>query len=81
MQDNGKKIPKDYKLSQLYDTKIAQLIRPSVTAISIPIFDIGAICGRLIVKEIENKEHKATYVFRPNEVMLPYTLIERDSTK
>ena len=81
MQDNGKSIPKDYKLSQIYDTKIAKLIRPGITSISLPMFDIGAICARLIVKEIENKEHKTGYVFKANEVILPYNLMERNSTK
>ena len=81
MQDNGKSIPEDYKLSQIYDTKIAKLIRPGITSVSLPMFDIGAICARLIVKEIENKEHKTGYVFKANEVILPYNLMERNSTK
>lgn len=81
LQDNGKSIPDDYKISQIYDTKIAKLIRPGITSISLPMFDIGAICARLIVKEIENKEHKTGYVFKANEVVLPYNLMERGSTK
>lgn len=83
LQDNKKQIPKDYKIAQVYDTQITKLIRPGVTAISIPLYDMGAICARMIVKEIEqreNKDPKAREV-KPNEMILPYKLIERESTK
>ena len=83
LQDNNKQIPKDCKIVQIYDTQITKLIRPGITAISIPLYDMGAICARMVIKEIElreNKEHKVNEI-NLNEMILPYKLIERESTK
>lgn len=82
IQDMGKSIPKDYKIAQVYDTNVTGLIRPGITAISIPLYDIGAVSARMVIKEIEqreNKDFKSDIVLK--DIVLPYTLIERESTK
>ena len=76
LQDSGKKIPKDIRLAQIYDTRISKLIRPGVTSISIPLYDMGAICARMIVKDIDGKDQEN----KISEMILPYTLVEREST-
>lgn len=80
-QDLGIDIPKDIKLAQLYETSMTKLVRPSVTAISIPYYDIGAICARMIVKQIDAKEKDTKASSEFGHMILGAKLIYRDSTK
>lgn len=80
LEDLGKKVPEDFKIAQLYDTQITKLIRPGITAISIPLYDMGAIAARMVVKDIDAKENKM-YDYKNNDMVLPYVLMERGSTK
>jgi LacI family transcriptional regulator len=51
------------------------MARPSVTSISQPLYDIGAVAMRLLTK-LMNKED-----IEEKSVILPYGLIEKGSTK
>ncbi|EHL15870.1 hypothetical protein HMPREF9630_02001 [Peptoanaerobacter stomatis] len=78
LQDNGKAVPDDVKVAQVYETQITKIIRPGITSISLPLYDMGAVCARMIVKDIENREKSKEK--KINEMILPYTLVERKST-
>ncbi|MDB5120033.1 MAG: periplasmic binding protein/LacI transcriptional regulator [Sphingobacteriales bacterium] len=56
------------------DDPIGTIISPSLTTIQEPAFNIGKICCELLLKHIKKK------YFQPNEVILPGTLIVREST-
>ncbi len=73
--DNGFKVPDDVSVTGFYDTKIAELYRPQLTTIHQPIYDIGAVAIRLLIKQINGEEKERTHFY------LPHELIERDSTK
>jgi len=73
--DHGYKVPEDVSVTGFYDTKIAELYRPQLTTIHQPIYDIGAIAIRLLIKQINGEEKERTHFY------LPHQLIERDSTK
>lgn len=73
--DNGYKVPDDISVVGFYDTKLARLYRPQLTTIHQPIYDIGAVAIRLLIKQIKG-ESKETQQFK-----LPHTLVERDSLK
>ncbi|OPJ56502.1 LacI family DNA-binding transcriptional regulator [Alkalithermobacter paradoxus] len=73
--DKGYKVPDDISVVGFNDIKLASLYRPSLTTIKQPIYDMGAVSIRMIVKMIDGEqlEDKHTY--------LPYELIERQSVK
>jgi len=50
------------------------MIRPSLTVIKQPIYDMGAVAARIIVKLIDNQDVEEKYI------ILPHTLIERQSS-
>ncbi len=73
--DNGLNVPKDISVSGAYDSKMSRYYRPKLTTIKYPIYDIGAIAVRLIIKKINGQEPKDKLI------QMPYELVIRDSTK
>ena len=73
--DNGYGVPSDVSVVGFYDTKLAKMYRPQLTTIRQPIYDIGAISIRLLIKQINNPEEGIQHF------ILPHELIERDSLK
>lgn len=73
--DNGLNVPGDISVAGAYDSKIARIYRPKLTTVKHPIYDIGAIAVRLIIKKINGQEPKDKLI------VMPYELIIRDSTK
>lgn len=73
--DSGLNVPNDVSVVGFYDTKIAQLYRPQLTTIHQPIYDIGAISIRLLIKQINGDEKESKHFY------LPHDLIVRDSTR
>ena len=45
-------MPKDFKLVSFSNMKIASLLKPSLTTISQPAFEIGTECARLLMKKL-----------------------------
>ena len=72
--DNSIKVPEEVKIAGYDDIKIASMVRPSLTTIKTPIYDIGAVSARMIIKMI-NKEQLDS-----KHIILPYTLMNRQST-
>ncbi len=75
--DNGYKIPEDVQVASFHDTKIASLFRPRLTTIKQPIFDLGSMATRMLIKKI-NDEDGAN---ESNIKIMPHELIKRDSSK
>lgn len=73
--DNGKRVPEDISVVGSYDSRISRIYRPKLTTIKHPIYDIGAIAVRLIIKKINGQEPKDKLI------LMPYEIIIRDSTK
>ncbi len=71
--DYGYKVPEDVSVAGYNDIKLASIYRPNLTTIHQPIYDIGAVAIKKIIKKINN-EHTE------NIVVLPHKLIIRDST-
>ncbi|SHJ89112.1 LacI family DNA-binding transcriptional regulator [Tepidibacter formicigenes] len=71
--DNGYKVPEDISVAGFNDIKLASLYRPSLTTIKQPIYDMGAVSIRMIVKMINEEE------IGDKNIYLPYKLIERQS--
>ncbi|MEZ0479832.1 catabolite control protein A [Planococcus sp. SSTMD024] len=71
----GKQIPEDVEVITYENSKLARMARPMLTAVALPLYDIGAVSMRLLTKYMNNEE------IEENQVVLPYRLEERQSTK
>jgi len=74
-QDDGLSIPDDLEVITSDNTKLTLMVRPQLTTIVQPLYDIGAVAMRLLTKYM-NKEK-----VQDNVVVLPHRLETRGSTK
>ncbi|WP_335871297.1 catabolite control protein A [Bacillus sp. 2205SS5-2] len=74
-QDNGLSIPEDIEVISFDNTRLALMVRPQLTSIVQPLYDIGAVAMRLLTKYM-NKE-----TVDENIVVLPHRIEYRNSTK
>ncbi|MGM0843903.1 MAG: catabolite control protein A [Bacillota bacterium] len=74
-QDQGVNIPGEAEVISFDNTRLALMVRPQLTSIVQPLYDIGAVSMRLLTKYM-NKEK-----VDENTVVLPHRIEERDSTK
>ncbi|KYG91467.1 catabolite control protein A [Metasolibacillus sp. FSL H7-0170] len=74
-QDAGKQVPNDIEVISFENSKLARMVRPQLSSVALPLYDIGAVAMRLLTK-IMNKEEVAEQT-----VVLPYHMEIRSSTK
>ncbi|MDT8859364.1 catabolite control protein A [Alkalihalobacillus sp. MEB130] len=74
-QDHGFSIPDDFEVIGFDNTRLATMVRPTLTTVVQPMYDIGAVSMRLLTK-LMNKEEVTDQV-----VVLPHRIEFRQSTK
>lgn len=74
-QDLGYNVPEDIEVTGFNNTRVAMMVRPTLTTVMQPMYDIGAVAMRLLTKYMNKEE------VEEKEVILPHRIIERDSTK
>ncbi|WP_174614067.1 catabolite control protein A [Virgibacillus ihumii] len=74
-QDKGYNVPEDLEVFGFDNTRLATMVRPTLSTIVQPMYDIGAVAMRLLTKFM-NKEEVAE-----KKVVLPHRIEERKSTK
>jgi LacI family transcriptional regulator len=74
-QDNGVSIPDDVEIISFDNTRLALMVRPQLTSVVQPLYDIGAVAMRLLTKYM-NKE-----TVDEETVVLPHRIEHRHSTK
>lgn len=74
-QDNGLSIPNDVEIIGFDNTRICSMVRPTLTSVVQPMYDIGAVSMRLLTKYMNNEK------IEEHRVILPHRLEERQSTK
>jgi LacI family transcriptional regulator len=74
-EDKGFNIPNDFEVITSDNTRLSLMVRPQLTTVVQPLYDIGAVSMRLLTK-LMNKE-KVT----DNIVVLPHRIEHRQSTK
>ncbi|MFC4556724.1 catabolite control protein A [Virgibacillus kekensis] len=74
-QDRGYQVPGDLEVFGFDNTRLATMVRPTLSTIVQPMYDIGAVAMRLLTKYM-NKE-----AVEEKKVVLPHRIIERSSTK
>lgn len=74
-EDKGYSIPEDFEVISSDNTRLSLMVRPQLTTIVQPLYDIGAVAMRLLTK-LMNKE-----TVDEQTVILPHRLEYRQSTK
>ena len=75
IQDEGLRVPEDIEVFGFNNTRISLMVRPTLTTVVQPMYDIGAVAMRLLTKYMDKEE------VEENTVILPHRIIKRDSTK
>ncbi|MCR6095493.1 catabolite control protein A [Salipaludibacillus agaradhaerens] len=73
-QDAGVKVPEDIEIIGFDNTRLATMVRPTLSTVVQPMYDIGAVSMRLLTKYM-NKEDVSE-----NVVILPHHVEYRQST-
>ncbi|ALS21518.1 catabolite control protein A [Paenibacillus naphthalenovorans] len=76
LQDNGLKVPDDVSVISVDNIRMASMVRPQLTTVAQPMYDIGAVAMRLLTK-LMNKETKDASEL--TQVTLPHDIIQRNS--
>ncbi len=71
----GYKVPEDFEVVGLQNTKYAILSRPTLTCVDTPVYDIGAVSMRLLTKLMTGEE------VQDDKILLPSHVVKRESTK
>ncbi|WP_064092666.1 catabolite control protein A [Rossellomorea aquimaris] len=74
-QDQGVSIPEEVEVISFDNTRLALMVRPQLTSVVQPLYDIGAVAMRLLTKYM-NKE-----TVEESTVVLPHRVEHRNSTK
>jgi LacI family transcriptional regulator len=74
-QDKGVNIPNDLEVITSDNTRLAMMVRPQLTSVVQPLYDIGAVAMRLLTKLMEKEE------VNEHVVTLPHRIEKRSSTK
>ncbi|CQR48159.1 Catabolite control protein A [Paraliobacillus sp. PM-2] len=75
IQDKGLRVPEDIEVFGFDNTRLATMVRPTLSTIVQPMYDIGAVAMRLLTKYMNKEEVEEA------NVILPHQIIERNSTK
>ena len=73
-QDAGYSIPEDFEIIGFDNTRLATMVRPTLTSVVQPIYDIGAVSMRLLTKYMNNED------VEEHAVLLPHRIEYRQST-
>lgn len=71
--DLGYKVPEDILVVGFYDIEFSKMCRPKLTTVKQPLYDMGAVAIRMIIKMVKGIE------IDEKKVELPYTISDRDS--
>ncbi len=73
IQDFGLKVPEDISVISVDNTRMASMVRPKLSSVAQPMYDIGAVSMRLLTKLMKKENVEQA------RVILPHELISRQS--
>ena len=74
LTDRGVKVPQDFEIITGNNSMLTQMVRPKLSSIQIPLYDIGAVAMRLLTKIMNSEE------VEEHQIILPHRFIARGST-
>ena len=75
IRDAGLVVPDDYEIICFEHSNLARIVRPQLTSVVVPLYDLGAVAMRLLTKLMSDEE------VEEKQVYLPYRFEERGSLK
>lgn len=75
LQDRGIKVPEEFEIVASNNSPITQYVRPQLTSIQFPLYDVGAVSMRLLTKIMNSEE------IDEKQIILPYKMIKRGTTR
>lgn len=73
-QDMGYRVPEDVEVFGFDNTRLSQMVRPTLSTVVQPMYDIGAVAMRLLTKFMNKEE------VEERKVILPHRIEKRNST-
>ena len=74
-KDAGVKVPEEFEVVTSNNSKLTEIVRPQLSSITQPLYDIGAVAMRFLTKMMNKEE------VTEKTIQLPYGYIKRSSTK
>ncbi|MCE4956366.1 catabolite control protein A [Macrococcoides caseolyticum] len=74
-QDDGKVVPDDLQVISFNNTRLVKMVRPKLSSVMQPLYDIGAVGMRLLTKYMNDEPIEESHV------TLPYGIVYRGTTK
>ncbi|QRN50323.1 catabolite control protein A [Macrococcoides bohemicum] len=75
VQDDGKDIPNELQVISFNNTRLVKMVRPKLSSVMQPLYDIGAVGMRLLTKYMNDEQ------IEESKVTLPYSIVYRGTTK
>ncbi|GAB7388914.1 catabolite control protein A [Bacillaceae bacterium] len=75
VQDAGLRVPEDIEVIGFDNIRLAEMVRPKLTTVVQPLYDIGAVSMRLLTKLMNNEK------VEQHSVILPHRIEVRQSTR
>lgn len=75
LQDHGVKVPEEFELITSHNSTYCKIVRPQMSSIQLPLYDLGAVAMRLLTKIMAKEE------VEEHKVILPHKIVERGSTR
>ena len=76
-KDAGIKIPEEFEIITSNNSKLTEIVRPQLSSITQPLYDIGAVSMRFLTKMMNREDTSSDQ----KTIELPYGYIKRGSTK
>ncbi len=77
-EEAGKHVPDDISVTGFNDYWISAWVNPSITTVKQPMYDLGAMAARMLIKMIEKVDGD---VPKNKTICVPYDIVFRDSTR
>lgn len=69
VQDFGLKVPEDISVISVDNTRMASMVRPQLSSVAQPMYDIGAVSMRLLTKLMKKEAVEQSRVVLPHEIV------------
>jgi len=77
IQDHGLRVPEDISVVSIDNIRMASMVRPQLTTVAQPMYDIGAVAMRLLTKLMNKEQMEQTQIVLPHEIIKRSSVAQR----
>src|SRR5690606_1283958 len=77
IQDFGLTVPEDVSVISVDNTRMASMVRPQLSSVAQPMYDIGAVSMRLLTKLMKKENVDQARVVLPHELIVRQSVAAR----